>query len=268
MLWSFSTLGCPDKSWDEALALVTRYGLDGLEVRALSGSLDVPKALRARFGSPEKIAGEVLPVRCFGLNTSFRLIGGDEDARRELLDFVPWAEALGVPYLRVFDGGKFTGELDAASQASAEGNLAWWREQRSAWGWNVDLMVETHDALCRAPVISALQETLAEPVALLWDSHHTWRKGGEDPLSTWAVVRPWTVHIHFKDSISRPSAKLPYTYVVPGEGEMALQALFDRLRADAYAGALSLEWEKKWHPDLPELEVALEALRPWVSAAE
>ena len=29
------------------------------------------------------------------------------------------------------------------------------------------------------------------------------------------------------------------------------------LRADGYAGLLSLEWERLWHQDLPDLESAL-----------
>ena len=41
---------------------------------------------------------------------------------------------------------------------------------------------------------------------------------------------------------------------------MELNAMVQTLLAEGYKGAFSLEWEKKWHPELPELEAALEAL--------
>ena len=39
----------------------------------------------------------------------------------------------------------------------------------------------------------------------------------------------------------------------------------EKLLSDGYKGAFSLEWEKKWHPELPPVETALER---FVSLAE
>jgi hypothetical protein len=36
-------------------------------------------------------------------------------------------------------------------------------------------------------------------------------------------------------------------------------SLRDALRADAYDGPLSLEWERLWHPELGPLEEALDS---------
>jgi sugar phosphate isomerase/epimerase len=62
-----------------------------------------------------------------------------------------------------------------------------------------------------------------------------------------------------KDSINRPSARHPYTYVLPGDGEMPATELFDVLAQGGFNGAVSLEWEKLWHPYLPSLREALQA---------
>jgi sugar phosphate isomerase/epimerase len=47
-----------------------------------------------------------------------------------------------------------------------------------------------------------------------------------------------------------------------------VKACIDALRAAGYAGWLSVEWEKRWHPDLAEPEVALphfaKILRSWM----
>ena len=65
------------------------------------------------------------------------------------------------------------------------------------------------------------------------------------------------VHVHVKDSVSRPSARHPYTYVLPGDGEFPAAPLFAELRAGGFDGPVSLEWERMWHPYLPPLDEAL-----------
>jgi sugar phosphate isomerase/epimerase len=173
----------------------------------------------------------------------------------------PWAEALGVPWLRVFDGGKNAG---ATEITEAVATLEWWQELRRTHGWRVQLMVETHDSLFTT---AALQRLIAAApgVAILWDSHHTWRKGGEDPLATWRAIHRSVVHVHVKDGTGVPSARHPYTYALPGDGEFPIAPLLATLRAEGYPGLVSLEWELMWHPYLPSLDTALRiaAERGW-----
>jgi sugar phosphate isomerase/epimerase len=260
---TFSTLGCAELGWDEIWALAARHGFQELEFRAVAGATALPGWFGERFGSPAQMAADLAArgtrIRAFG--TSFRLIDGSEADRSALLAYAPWAEAAGVPWLRVFDGGK-TG--DAAEIARAVETLAWWGEERRRHGWKTELMVETHDALVTTPVLRAFFEA-APRAALLWDSHHTWRKGGEDPVDTWRVVGGRTVHVHVKDSVGRPSGNHPFTYVLPGEGEFPMKRVLDALKRDGFSGAISLEWERLWHPYLAGLDVALStaAERRW-----
>ena len=100
---------------------------------------------------------------------------------------------------------------------------------------------------------------------MLWDAHNTWRATGVDPLDLWPGISKHVVHIHVKDSVSRASGGLPYTYVLPGDGEFPMGRLNEALRRDGYANAISLEWERQWHPNLPPIEMALQtaANRGW-----
>lgn len=127
-------------------------------------------------------------------------------------------------------------------------------------GWKADVMVETHDSLFTA---AAIGRFLAEApgTAILWDSHHPWKRGGEDSVATWRAIRGSVVHVHVKDSVSVASAKHPFTYAKPGKGEFPMAPLVTALRADRFAGPVSLEWEKMWHPDLGPLDEALTAAR-------
>lgn len=257
-----STLGCPDLPLGQVLALAHRHRLDRVELRALGGTVDLPGYFAQKFGSPERIKDQVpsVPVKIVALDTSLKLTDSTPAAREALLQFVPWAEALGVRWLRVFDGGQTAG---ADELAEAAATLAWWRELRRQRGWKADLMVETHDSLIDSGAIGRFL-ALAPGTAILWDAHHTWKKGGEDPVATWRAIAPQVVHVHVKDSVSRASARHPFTYVLPGDGEFPMAPLCAVLQTE-FSGCVSLEWEKLWHPYLPPLNDALVAAakRSW-----
>lgn len=251
---AFSTLGCPDLTLAQVMDLAVKHDYTGMELRMLSGSFDLPACLQQAYGTPEKLAHELQGrgVSVVALDASMRLVDPAPADREALLALVPWAEALGVPHLRVFDGGSRANEEELKRAAAT---FQWWREQRSSRRWQVDLMVETHDSLLTAAAIKRLLAA-CPGVKLLWDAHHTWRQGGEDPLTTWRQIGRDVVHIHVKDSVSRPDDGLPYTYVPPGEGEFPASALLAVLRRE-FQGVVSLEWERHWHPKLAPLPTAL-----------
>ena len=251
-----STLGCPEYSLEETLALAQRHALDAVELRALAHTIDIPAVLAAAYDTPAALAQRMKssPVSIVSLDTSLKLAANTAADRGDFLRFVPWAEACGVPWLRAFDGGK---NADPATHRAMADTVAWWRAERAKHGWKADLMIETHDALFTAASIRQFL-TLAPGTAILWDTQHTWKNGGEDVLATWRAIKPHVVHVHVKDSVSRPSAKHPFTYVLPGDGEFPMAALRTVLAAE-FTGCVSLEWERLWHPYLAPLDTALSA---------
>jgi len=253
---TFTTLGCPERDLAVVAALVQAHGLDGAELRFLEGTADLPALFARKYSAPAALAAEAarLGLKVVALDTSFKLSDETDEAREALKAFVQWGEALGVRWLRVFDGGK---PGDDTARGAMLRSMEWWRKLRAGEGWRSDLMVETHDSLFTAAAIGQFVNA-AGGASILWDTHHTWKKGGEDPLVTWAAIKPHVVHVHVKDSVSRPSARHPFTYVRPGEGEFPAAGLLPVLRRE-FAGFVSLEWERKWHPYLPPLEEALAA---------
>jgi sugar phosphate isomerase/epimerase len=262
-LRAISTLGCFEFTLPQIAGLAREYSLDAVELRGVAGELDLPAHFAAAYGTPHNLVTEVrrLGLRIVSLDTSFRLADGSESDRASLLAYVPWADALGVRWLRVFDGGS---PQDPMTQSRALETLTWWRRERRAHGWSCDLLMETHDALFTADAINRFTDA-AGGIAILWDSHHTWKRGNEDPVTTWRAIRSHVVHIHVKDSVSQPSGKHSYTYMLPGEGEFPAVALFAALRVDDYRGVVSLEWERLWHPELAPVADALTsaAKRNW-----
>lgn len=256
MIRTFSTLGCPDHSLVEVMAVARRHGITALELRALGGTVDLPAYFQEHYKEPARLAEAVAAegLRVVALDTSFRLLANTHENRGSLAEFLPWAEALGGVNLRIFDGGT---TLTDEELGQAVETMHWWRERKAEGGWRSELMVETHDALVTTAALRRCLKELGGELGLLWDAHHTWRKGGEDPLVTWSAIRAGVRHIHVKDSVDRPSARHPFTYVLPGNGEFPMRSLLRTLHSDGFLGAVSLEWELKWHPYLPPLEEAL-----------
>jgi sugar phosphate isomerase/epimerase len=255
----FSTLGCAELAWPAVAALAHRHRIPEIELRALGDRLDLPTYLREHYGTPASFAAAVRAegLRVPVLDTSLNLHQHDEAARNAFLEFIPWAEALGTPFLRVFDGGRFDADATAAAFTPAYATLAWWRELRAQHGWQTDMVIETHDSLCSSAQITRFQSNLERPVLILWDTFHTWFKNHEMPADTWAAIAPWVAHVHFKDGLREPILQHAHRYVPLGQGVYPLGELADVLARAHYTGSVCLEWERKWHPYLAPLDTVL-----------
>jgi sugar phosphate isomerase/epimerase len=103
-----------------------------------------------------------------------------------------------------------------------------------------------------------LQEVLkradSSAVALLWDAFHTFATSNEDPAVTVTALGPWIRHCHLKDAIGTgPNRK----YVLTGRGNIPVRRQIALLQASGYQGYYCFEWEKVWHPDLEDPEIAI-----------
>ncbi|GHB97889.1 sugar phosphate isomerase/epimerase family protein [Cerasicoccus arenae] len=257
LAWCFSSMGCAELSLVEILGMAHRYGVPQVELRAVGGQLNIPAYAKEQHWLEQSrealLVGGATSV--VGMNSSAKLSQPFAEAAEEITAFAPLMEHLGAVSLRVFDG-----MLDLGQGGGVWRWLDAWESLREANNWDFNIAIETHDSLLHADDIVRIFSRGHPHVDLLWDSHHTWKRTGADPVETWNVVKPWTKHIHVKDSISQPSARHPFTYVLPGGGEFPLLPLLDQLAADDFAGPVSLEWERLWHPYMPTLDIALAEL--------
>jgi sugar phosphate isomerase/epimerase len=263
LLRGFSTLGCPELSLRQICELLREFNLPGLEMRCVDDRMDLPQWATAQGWTRRRAAALLAKHRIqFRVaSSSFKLVGNGERSRAELLDFCRWADSWGARYVRVFGGGKWGQPLTDGDYAEAAEVVDWWQWEKKRRHWRLDLLLETHDAFSASAPCRHLLARLREPIGVIWDSHHTWRLGGETPRESWAQLFPWIRHVHVKDSIAKPSARHPYTYVLPGDGEMPLEQVVEVLREHHFAGMVSLEWERQWHPYLPPLREALVRLQ-------
>src|SRR6266567_8396307 len=252
----FSTLGCPSWDWLKILDFAQQNGFAAVELRGLQGTMDVPS--RPEFGatrleqSKKEIAGRGLQISC--VSSSANLHSAGQQHAEQLVDarrFIDLASQLGAPYVRVF-GNKLIGPRAPALEHIA----ASLRELGDYAGpKNVTVLLESHGDFTDSPALGEILEKAGSPhVALLWDAHNTYVEGKEDPEITVTRLGKYIRHTHLKDSRIEGGAD---HYVLTGRGDVPVKRQVGLLAEAGYAGYYSFEWEKAWHPEIEEPEVAI-----------
>src|SRR6059036_2236162 len=120
---------------------------------------------------------------------------------------------------------------------------------------NVTVLIESHGDFTDAPaLLQVLRQADSPGVALLWDAHHTFVSGKEAPEDTVRQLGRYIRHTHLKDSVPEGSDR---RYVLTGTGEVPVKRQIAALAKIGYRGFYSFEWEKRWHPEIEEPEVAI-----------
>ena len=254
---AFSTLGCPAWSWKTIIEQADRLGYAAIELRGVAGEMDLPKVPElsgTRLAETRKdLAALGLVVSDLGASAAMHETGA---ARTAALDegrrFIDLAQALGVKYVRMFGDKIAAGEpRDAVIARVAEG----FRQMAShAAAAGVTVVMESHGDFTHSKDIQDIHARVAsDAFAILWDAHHTYVAGHETPAETWAALGRWVRHTHLKDSKAAGDDR---RYVLTGTGEVPVKTQVQVLARGGYKGYYCLEWEKKWHPEIEEPEVA------------
>jgi sugar phosphate isomerase/epimerase len=159
---------------------------------------------------------------------------------------------MGVPYVRVFGNKYLPGVARDATVAHIARGLRTLGDYAGPRG--VVVLLETHGDFTDSPTLLELMRRADSPhVALLWDAHHTFAFGREQPEPTLAAIGGYVRHVHLKDSVPAGNDR---RYVLTGTGEVPVARQVAALVRSGYRGVYSFEWEKRWHPEIEEPEVA------------
>ncbi len=255
---SFSTLACPGMALADAISLGRRSGYAGVELRLIDGELidpAMPATERSRVRRIIDAAG--LPV--VAVDSSIRLT--DDDPGPQLAQFLRIASDWEAPLVRVFGGplpggDRPSGDRDRRDRLEAAARVL---EEAvpEAERLGVRIGVETHDAFSSSAVLAELLALAPWPdVGAVWDSHHP-HGMGESPADVWASIGPRVLLAQVKDARCDAMREDGWQLVLLGDGEVAVREMLGLLSADGYPGWISVEWEKRWHPEIEPPEVAL-----------
>jgi sugar phosphate isomerase/epimerase len=120
----------------------------------------------------------------------------------------------------------------------------------------VDVGLETHGDFARAEYAAEIARLANHSrVKLIWDVANS-VAAGDDIEHAARTVQPYLAHVHLRDAkpVAGSENWLP---VLAGTGRVSFAQATAALRALNYEGFVSFEWEKYWHPEIEEPEVAL-----------
>jgi sugar phosphate isomerase/epimerase len=255
---SFSTLGCPKWPWRRILEQGSQMGYSAIELRGIEMQMDLttlPEFTGTRLADSVKdLAAAGLKISDLG--ASARMHESDPKVRAAQMDegkrFVDLAHRLAAPYVRVFGDKVPAGEAKRDVMARVVDGLRTLGEH--AKGSGVGILIESHGDFPDSPTLLELLKGAAmDNVGLVWDAHHTFVAGKEQPAATFAALGRYVRHTHLKDS--KPEGA-DVRYVLTGSGTVPVRETVRILASAGYKGYYGFEWEKGWHPEIEEPEVS------------
>lgn len=258
-LLSFSTLGCPDWSFDTIVNFAATNGYKGIEIRGIQRQMDLPKC---PVFSADKIGDTIKLVKDKGLKivnlgSSATMHYSDAAERQKNIDeakrFIDLAQQLQCPYIRVYPNN-FPPNQDrnATMDLISKGLLELGDYVKNT---DVTVLMETHGEVVKSDDILHIMQAAAHPhVGLIWDLVNMWKVTKEPPAEVYSKLKKYIHHTHIKD-LKIVDGKEAYTLL--GEGITPVFEGIGLLQKGGYTGYYSFEWEKLWHPEIAEPEVAL-----------
>jgi len=256
----FSTLGCPNWEWKTILDQAARHGFAAIELRGLMGEMDLPKSPQFTGAKLKESLKDLdaLGLKISDLGASTNMHEPDAGKRAKQMDeakrFIELAHQLGSPYVRVFPNQMVKGEERKTTIDRIVTGLRELGDQ--AKGGGVTVIVESHGEFTTSSQLLEIIQGAAHPnVAFLWDAHHTC-VAGEKPAETFKLLGRYIRHTHLKDSRAPKGDEKDRRYVLTGSGDVPVKETVKVLADGGYRGYYNFEWEKKWHPEIEEPEVA------------
>jgi sugar phosphate isomerase/epimerase len=271
---AFSTLGCPQWGIEQIAEAAVALGFHAVELRALGGDIDLgrrPELQPARIRETRRLLERYgVAVCCVDTACSFH--AADPKTRQKnleaALDHARIAGALGAGLIRVFPNEVPEGATRAETRERIAAGL---RELARRLPARVAAGLETHGTFATG-VAAAELVRLADhrKVAIVWDVANT-IASGEDLRRSAAAVASDLAHVHLRDA--RPVAGEPFWLpVLAGRGRVSFAEVIAALREVGYEGYVCFEWEKYWHSEIEDPEIALadfaSAVRSLVGAAK
>lgn len=258
-LLSFSTLGCPAWDFSQVLQHATKNQYSGIEIRGIKGNLDLPAL---PIFSPTNLASTRRQVADAGLKivnlgSSANMHFLDAKKRQSNLDeakkFIDLANQLACPFIRVFpnDLPKDQPENETVN-AIIQGLIELGNYAKNS---GVKVLLESHGKVIKSDMLlHIMQETHHKNVGLVWDFFNMWSVTKEPPAQVYQTLKKYILHTHIKDAVVTEAGE---KYTLLGEGNAPVKEALHALKSGGYSGYYSFEWEKLWHPEIAEPEIAI-----------
>lgn len=255
MKCSFSTLATPELSGVEAIRLARRYGYDGIDLRVseIKGELTLDSSAAHIREIVHALEAEGIALASLFLYPHYDHLRSDakrivEDTLKRSMELANETGARAVRLQVHGHNDPAYANVNLSSVAELLAGLL----QRDRSGLKV--IIQNHSLYASALEVAATVRQIGDArVGIGFSPDHV-RLGGEDPDMALAAVQPAVKRLFAADL---QSTKDGYGSVLPGTGEIPLEKIIDALGGKKYGGWITFKWEKLWHPELADHDVAL-----------
>jgi sugar phosphate isomerase/epimerase len=257
-LLSFSTLGCPAWTFSQAIQFAAENHYSGIEIRGIKGDLDLPNnpifSSTNLASTRREIADKNLNIVNLGSSANMHFL--DLAKRQKNLDeakkYIDLAHQLNCPFIRVFPNDLPKDQDEKATIDTIIQSLITLGDYAKTSG--VKVLLESHGKVIKSDMLlHIMQETNHQHVGLVWDFFNMWSVTKEAPADMYKVLKKYIYHTHIKDAILAEKGE---TYTLLGEGNAPVNEALHALKSGGYKGYYSFEWEKLWHMEIQEPEIA------------
>jgi sugar phosphate isomerase/epimerase len=255
MKYSFTNLGCPEWNLEKIVEKAAEYGYDGVELRSHADNpyLFPNPPLAHRKYVKELFAKHKLDISC--ISAYSRFADSDEQTLEEnkqiLINDIILARDIGAPMVRSFLGENKNLTNEQVIEHAAP-YLNYCADFAELMGVKVGF--ETHDAWCSGALMKlAFSRITSKGASIIWDVGNN-HDQGETVKGFFDTVGERCAHVHLKD-LKKIDGKMKLC--LTGEGEVEIKECATVLKKAGYKGYITFEWEKRWHPEIEEPEIAL-----------
>lgn len=258
-LLSFSTLGCPAWTFSQVLQHAATNNYQGIEIRGIKGDLDLPNnplfSASNIAQTKREIADSNSNIVNLGSSANMHFI--DAKKRQSNLDdakkYIELAHQLACPFVRVFPNDLPKDQDEKATVNTIIKSLIELGDFAKNSG--VKVLLESHGKVIKSEMLlHIMQEANHANVGLVWDFFNMWSITKEPPAQMYDKLKKYIYHTHIKDAFLIEKGE---TYTLLGEGNSPVKEALHALKSGGYAGYYSFEWEKLWHPEIQEPEIAI-----------
>lgn len=259
-LLSYSSIACPDWSLKTILDYAVSNNYTGIELRGLQRQMDLTKcpefSTEDNMRSTRKLLEDKkIKILCLGSSAAMHHPSGAEREKNmdEAKRFIRLAQQINCPYVRVFPNRVPKGE--GRSETIVRIITALKELGNYVKNTGVVVVMESHGDLVQSDEIEKIMQSVNDPnVGLVWDVANMWNVNKEPPAQVYAKLKKYIHHTHIKD-LAFVNGK--QQIVLLGRGDVPILEAIDILKKGGYKGYFSFEWEKLWHPEIAEPEIAI-----------
>lgn len=275
------TMGTPEYTVTEAIELFGKIGLDGAEIVIQDGYRSgLPCDCDRRTLEEVKACAEKNNVKIICLtpyNSHFNSLNEEERLAEcaAIEKVIDYCDFLGAKYIRIYGGNLSTGECDLLEEKRAKLVESMRDLAPKAAAKGVTLVIENHFntmTLTARQSADLIKEIGCDSVRILYDQANLTFTGNEDYQEAIALQTGLIGYMHVKDlefhegniafvasDVSHPdeSERNVYTRIV-GKGILPWPQILQDVKDHGYEGWLSLEYERRWHPDdIPDASIGM-----------